>query len=255
VSWDAAIPQLKTDPRFLNSPLPLNQQLQLFHSHIAHLRSKHLSNLHALFESHAPSLATNFEALPLSSLLSALPVTKLGFDTDTLESEFDKWQRERTQKARMAFDEMLSENSFVEFWGRLKKIGGEGVDGGVKVDEEELAEDEGEHGGGKVDMKALAKNVDIEEMVKVLRVSKSSRFNSVNLILSLAKNDKRYIMFEHVPEQRERWIRVGRFSYQQKHRLMIMTELPCTTIRSKNVSSPMKTSGSHWAVGRYKHPV
>ncbi|KAF5370090.1 hypothetical protein D9758_001067 [Tetrapyrgos nigripes] len=171
ISWDAALPQLKTDPRFLNSPLP------------------HLSNLHALFESHAPSLATTFESLPLSSLLSALPVTKLGFDSDALESEFEKWQRERTQKARTAFDEMLSENSFVEFWGRLRKIGGEGVDGGVKADEEGLAEDEGEFSGGKVDMKSLAKSVDIQEMVKVL------------------KNDKRYIMFDHVPEQRERWLR------------------------------------------------
>lgn len=64
---------------------------------------------------------------------------------------------------------MLAENSFVEFWGRLGKLGGEGVDGGVKADD--LGEDEGEGGGGKVDMKALAKKVDLEEMEKVLRVS------------------------------------------------------------------------------------
>lgn len=64
---------------------------------------------------------------------------------------------------------MLSENSFVEFWGRLGKLGGEGVDGGVKADD--TGEDEGEGGGGKVDMKVLAKKVDLEEMEKVLRVS------------------------------------------------------------------------------------
>lgn len=101
-----------------------------------------------------------------------MPVTRLGFGVETLEHEFGKWQRERTHEARNAFDEMLAENSFVEFWGRLGKIGGEGVDGGVKADE--MEEDEGEGGGGKVDMKALAKNVDVGEVEKVLRVSLES---------------------------------------------------------------------------------
>lgn len=96
-----------------------------------------------------------------------------------LQQEFEKWQRERTHASRKAFDQMLSENSFVEFWGRLGKIGGEGVDGGVKADEDD-AESEGL--GTKVDMKVLAKNVDVEEMEKVLRVSpvnsyKNSRLN------------------------------------------------------------------------------
>lgn len=64
---------------------------------------------------------------------------------------------------------MLHENSFVDFWGRLGKIGGEGVEGGVKRDDNG-DEDEGEAGGGNVDMKKLAKSVDITEMEKVLKV-------------------------------------------------------------------------------------
>ena len=56
--------------------------------------------------------------------MSSLPVTKLGYDTDQVEHEFEKWQRERSHEARIAFDQMLGENSFVEFWGRLGKIGG-----------------------------------------------------------------------------------------------------------------------------------
>lgn len=102
-------------------------------------------------------------------MLSSLPVTKLKLDIHQLEREYDIWQRERTTEARRAFDEMLSENAFVEFWGRLGKIGGDGVDGGVAA--EDLGEDEGEGGGGKVDMKALAKNVDLKEMERVLKVS------------------------------------------------------------------------------------
>jgi heat shock protein 90kDa beta len=95
-------------------------------------------------------------------------VKKLGLDIDSLESEFEAWQRERTTTARADFDEMLKENAFMEFWGRLGKIGGEGVDGGVQADD--LGEDEGEGGGGKVDMKALAKSVDVSDMEKVIRV-------------------------------------------------------------------------------------
>lgn len=187
ITWEGALLQLQTDPRFRNSPLPVDQMLHLFHTHIGHLREKHVKSLHALFESYAPSPATDFKSLPISSLVSSLPVNKLGYTTNLLEHEFEKWQRERTFESRQAFDDMLSENSFVEFWGRLGKIGGEGIDGGVKADD--MGEDEGEGGGGKVDMKALAKNVDVRDMEKVL------------------KNDKRYIMFDHIPEQRERWIR------------------------------------------------
>lgn len=60
---------------------------------------------------------------------------------------------------------MLRENAFVEFWGRLGKIGGRGVDDGIKADD--LGEDAD---GDRVDMKELAKHVDLKEMVKVLKV-------------------------------------------------------------------------------------
>ncbi|KIK97857.1 hypothetical protein PAXRUDRAFT_824485 [Paxillus rubicundulus Ve08.2h10] len=186
-TWDGALHQLESDPRFTNSPLPRDQQLHLFHSHISQLRAKHLNNLHALLSAHTSSLATPFSMLPVESIAKSLPATKLGLDDRSLEKEFNKWQRERTHEARKAFDEMLAENAFVEFWGRLGKMGGEGVDGGVAA--EDLGEDEGEGFGGKVDMKVLAKNVDLADVVKTL------------------KNEKRYIMFEHVPEERERWIR------------------------------------------------
>lgn len=149
--------------------MPINRRVHLFQSHVGQLRSKHISNLHALFEAHSPSLATPFSALPLQSLLSSLPVVKLGLDIASLEHEYEKYQQDRTTSARAEFDEMLKENAFMDFWGRLGKIGGEGVDGGVQADD--LGEDEGEGGGGKVDMKALAKSVDVGDMEKVLRVS------------------------------------------------------------------------------------
>ncbi len=144
----------------------MNQQLHLFHAHVNTLRAKHSASLHALFASHAPGLDTPFTALPVASLLSSLPATKLGYDVDQLEHEYEKWQRERTHEARLAFDQMLNENSFVEFWGRLGKIGGKGVDASIKYDDvgEDTEEDQ-------VDMKALAKSVDLREMIKVLKAS------------------------------------------------------------------------------------
>lgn len=145
----------------------MNQQLQLFHQHVGNLRSKHLTNLHALFKSHASSLATPFSALPLDSIISSPPVTKLGFDEKELQHEFEKWQRERTTAARKDFDDMMSENAFLEFWGRLGKIGGKGVDETIQNDD--IGEEEGEE-GERVDMKKLAKGVDVKEIVKVLKV-------------------------------------------------------------------------------------
>ncbi|KAI9513344.1 Hsp90 protein-domain-containing protein [Russula earlei] len=189
--WETSLAQLRTDPRFQYSPLPVSHRRHLFEVHVGGLRAKHLDSLHAHFLSHSPSLATEFAALPVTSLLSSLPATKLGFDVFKLEDEFGRWQRTRTTEARKAFDDMLHENSFVEFWGRLSKLGGEGADGGVKRDDDD-DDDEGEAGGGNVDMKKLAKSVDITEMEKVL------------------KGDKRYTTFDHVSEQRERWLRVPR---------------------------------------------
>ena len=173
---------------------------------MSRLREKQLVNLHSVFETHSPSLATTFNSLPLNTILSSAPAVKLGYDDEQLENEFNRWQRERTTACRAAFDEMMEENSFVEFWGRLSKIGGQGVNGGLEID----AEDIGETGEEKVDMKTLAKNVDIKEMEKVLKVSRKLRSPTV-LFSNPFQNDKRYIMFDHVPEQRERWIRVSDF--------------------------------------------
>lgn len=142
--------------------------MHLFHTHVSHLRGKQLNNLHALFEAHAPSLATAFDSLPLETILSSASVTRLALKPEQVEAEFEKWQRERTNAARIAFDEMMSENSFVEFWGRLGKIGGQGVGDSLKLDGEDIGEAGEEE--EKVDMKALAKTVDIKEMEKVLKV-------------------------------------------------------------------------------------
>lgn len=141
----------------------------MFHDHVSHLRSKQMAALYALFSQHTLSLATPFKMLPVGDIITSFPASKLGLDVRSLEDEFNNWQCARTRDARKSFSEMLTENSFVEFWGRLSKLGGEGVEGGVKADDTN-DDAEGEGFGGKVDMKVLARNVDVGEMEKVLKV-------------------------------------------------------------------------------------
>ncbi|KEP47419.1 WW domain protein [Rhizoctonia solani 123E] len=218
-TWDSSRSALESDPRFQHASQVLSVGVlrAKFAAHIEHLRARYISQLHALFDAHTTALNMPAEALP-KSVRGSLPAVKLGFVTDDLDKEgpgdekdigddqddapknqgrlnqgladeYARWQRTKVTEARLAFDALLGENSFVEFWGRLAKIGGEGVGGGVPVDEEDEENEDGEGGGGKVDMKALAKNVDVSEMEKVL------------------KHDKRYTIFDHMPEQREQWIR------------------------------------------------
>lgn len=99
--------------------------------------------------------------------MSSPPVIKLGFNEKELQHEFDRWQRERVTAARKDFDDMMSENAFLEFWGRLGKIGGKGVDETIQNDD--IGEEESEE-GERVDMKKLAKGIDVKEIAKVLKV-------------------------------------------------------------------------------------
>lgn len=75
---------------------------------------------------------------------------------------------------------MLGENSFVKFWGGLqkkrteteeerRKRKGGGVGGNESSDSEE---DEGEEGGGKADLAGMAKQIDLEQIERVLSVSR-----------------------------------------------------------------------------------
>ena len=68
---------------------------------------------------------------------------------------------------------MLHENAFVEFWGRIRKIK-EGAEGGngmkVNVGSEDLAGEEDNEEGEKADLKSLARNIDVKEIERVLKV-------------------------------------------------------------------------------------
>ena len=96
-------------------------------------------------------------------------VTRLDLSPSALEDRWNAWKRVKEQEARRGFDELLSENSFVEFWGKMrKKVLDEAA---LKIKEEdELEEGEGMGEGGSADLTAMGRQIDLEEIKAILRV-------------------------------------------------------------------------------------
>jgi transcription elongation regulator 1 len=149
---------------------------RLFDAHIAHLAGKRSNALFQLFTTHTPQLDTPFDAV-YPKIIDDPIVQRLGLDVNSLEDRWAGWMAHRTQDARQQFDVMLGENSFVEFWGKMrKKMVDEEAAAALKEDpteKEEGAEDddEGMGDGGKADLTQLAQQIDLNEIKAVLRVS------------------------------------------------------------------------------------
>lgn len=198
----------------------------LFAAHIGRLQEKGGTALYALLESYAPGLDVKWESLASevkASIAGSSAAKRLGLDGrvstrsrrnddddnevyeyPSIRNEFESWQRRRFTDARAAFDTMLSENAFVEFWGRVGKMGLTDQDEKARLgkvvfadesaagpEEEDEEGQEGEGGGGKRDLQVLAKGVDVKEVERVLR------------------RDKRYIVFDYMPEERQQWLSVS----------------------------------------------
>jgi transcription elongation regulator 1 len=167
-SWADALPSLEKDPRFQHPGLSLADKQRLFQAHLESIARKRLDALHKLFESHAPKLNTPFEDV-FPEIVNDFAVTRLGLSPEKLEQRFDQWQQVRFQSARKDFETLLKENSFVDFWGRMRN---KQVDEKAYIPENEDEDDEyGAEGGGKANLANMAKSVDLKEMHAVLRVS------------------------------------------------------------------------------------
>jgi transcription elongation regulator 1 len=94
----------------------------------------------------------------------------LNLTPDALEQRWHAWKRSRETEARQEFDQMLGENSFVEFWGGMRKKVVDEEASKVK-EEEEREEGEGLGEGGAADLVGMAGKIDLDEIKSVLRVS------------------------------------------------------------------------------------
>jgi transcription elongation regulator 1 len=126
-------------------------------------------------------------------------------DFDKLEGLYNAWVKKRVIEARRDFDVLLSESPILEHWGRLKqekKSGkGEEIKGGLEDDEDE------EGGDDAIDIKSMAAQVDLTAVQAVLKVNRhfSSAMSALTNVFSL-QHDKRFLIFNHVPEDRVKWI-------------------------------------------------
>ncbi|KAG8917257.1 hypothetical protein FRC01_002580, partial [Tulasnella sp. 417] len=216
-TYDESLSMLSRSTVFSRSRLPVPQRISLFNAHVQKLRDKQITALFAVFEGHTPGLDARFEDLP-ESVYATAPAVKLGlgqskaqqededpnrkFDERRARSEmrrlWEDWQAERNVKARENFQKLLEENHFVGFWAGVNKLGKEGssssgggmgtVAVGVDDLEGEAPGEEEDNGLGKADLKTLAKGIGEKQIEDVL------------------KHDKRYRVFDHIPEERERWI-------------------------------------------------
>ncbi|SCZ93800.1 BZ3500_MvSof-1268-A1-R1_Chr6-3g08893 [Microbotryum saponariae] len=183
--WEEVVPFLSKDTRFTDSPLSVHDQRQLFDLHLKTLYSKRLAVVEDLFAQHASTMTTRFETI-LPSLADSLHVIRLvEKDYDRLEHLYEAWLRKWADRARREFDELLKESAILEHWGRLAKH--EDLDK-VKVMGEEGAEDS-EDEDEMPSIVEMAKQVDLPAIQKVLR------------------HDKRYLVFDHVSEKREQWLK------------------------------------------------
>lgn len=149
-------------------------------------------------------------------------------DEDTaLRAEWDRWCRVRESKAREEFQEMLkgeslwsavvkrsaarfltpvapllliqmiSENSFVDFWGRLRRE--------VEQRQSSTANDaDSAARSALAQNEAYADDVEDAELPTLLEMSKQVDIEEIHSVL---RADARYRAWKHKPELREEWIR------------------------------------------------
>lgn len=169
--------------------MSMSEKRRLFDQHLDEIYDKRIAALEGLFTQHAPKLTTNFDDVYAS--ISANPaVTRLDLSESRIKRLFDDWSKKRFAQSRQEFDAMLSESTFVDYWGRLKQESADkeedrakGVLGNDNEGDEEM------NVGDGVDLRAMAAQIDMKEIHAVL------------------KHDKRYTIFDSDPEARERWIK------------------------------------------------
>ncbi|WFD04345.1 hypothetical protein MOBT1_003052 [Malassezia obtusa] len=207
LAWEDARQLLSRDERFAPSGIRdvLSDETKrvFFDEHVQHLQDKRRDQLARLFAKHTTDeRGAEQLAVDMDSVLALVRHDEdfnnaglrrfVGEDAGahrslntSLEREFQEWDRWRHERARAEFVEMLKENAFVDFWGRLRK---EKEQHAHAPEDMQIKEDDDIDPEG-VSVFDMASHVDLAEMESVL------------------KNDKRYRIFAHVPEQRTEWIK------------------------------------------------
>ncbi|CAO1637981.1 unnamed protein product [Parajaminaea phylloscopi] len=235
-TWDAFSRAQTGDARFESRGLSFGRKQDMFEQHIEKLVLKKRNQLDQLFAKYARGLEvdpdvilplvlddSDYERLRMGPFVKTLYRRRRESaredeegsstsDSKGVRSEFDRWQRGREASARQDFEEMLRENSFVEFWGRIRAEAAQkeaqGEDGvaletaakAALLQNQAVGDSSNMHGVGinttseeddeqAASLSEMANKVDLEEMHAVLR------------------SDARYRAWKHRPELRDQWLR------------------------------------------------
>ncbi|GAA5905251.1 hypothetical protein JCM8208_000327, partial [Rhodotorula glutinis] len=182
--FDDVAPSLSRDPRFDAQALYPSDKRRLFEQHQQKLHRSRVADVEALFAAHSPRLTTPFHDV-LPAISSDPHVARLvGTDFDVLEGLYTASLARRTQRARDDFSQMLRESPILEHWGRMRKL--EKRDKVALIGQEGTRNDESDD--DEPDTRDMAEQIDLKAIHAVL------------------KNDKRYLEFDHVPDERARWV-------------------------------------------------
>lgn len=166
VAWNDASRFLSTDPRFNHPSLMLGDKRRLFEQHISRISAKRSNALHDLFAANTPQLDTPYDEV-YPKIIEDPIVQRAGLDVHSLEDRWNTWKRHRETEARTEFNQMLGENSFVDFWGKMRKKQTDEAAAKVMKDQEDEEDAEEEQDR---DLSELAQQIDLKEVKAVLRV-------------------------------------------------------------------------------------
>ena len=177
--WTDAQARLSLDPRFStpNDPLLPEDKSEYFANHVAHICDRRRDQLARIFSKHARrsdgSESLDIESGVVVTLVANDPeyensgVRLFAGTREALDHEYTEWNKWRHKRARDEFKEMLNENAFVDFWGRLRKEREHQENSTVNTNIQPEDEDESENGAKILDM---ASNVELKEIESVLQV-------------------------------------------------------------------------------------
>lgn len=180
VSHSRAMHLLSSDGRFDTPGIRTSEKEQLVHQHLLTLNNRRLEELHGVFEKYAPALDIEAKvALPLIKNDDELQRRKMDqiqviqSGRKNIDDLFHEWKREQEQEAIAAFQQMLKENAFINFWGGLRQEHEQRKRKERENDDEKpngTRQGEDEEDDDEPDLLQMAGNVDLEEIHSILRV-------------------------------------------------------------------------------------
>lgn len=166
--WRDVEENLSRDTRFHLPGLTPDLRSRLWDEHMSSLSSRRQGSLESLFERFTATEAKRLD-VPFAQIWPKIEsdpaVQHLHRSRDEIQEMYEDWldQRVRVQ-AKRDLEECMAENSFVEYWGRLKRD--------ARAKDEGTIEEEGSGDGDVevVDVKQMSQKIDLNEIAAVLKV-------------------------------------------------------------------------------------